>query len=68
LVKDEFYVASDASPIIEYTKNVVYLNDEEFAVLHRDGNLEIKTLGNIQKIALYPKAGNGFGENRKRWV
>jgi glucosamine--fructose-6-phosphate aminotransferase (isomerizing) len=47
--KGEFYVASDASPIIEYTKNVVYLNDEEFAVLHRDGNLEIKTLGNIQK-------------------
>lgn len=47
--KCEFYVASDASPIIEYTKNVVYLNDEEFAVLHRDGNLEIKTLGNIQK-------------------
>ena len=47
--KGEFYVASDASPIIEYTKNVVYLNDEEFAVLHRDGNLEIKTLGKIQK-------------------
>ncbi len=47
--KGEFFVASDASPIIEYTKNVVYLNDEEFAVLHRDGNLEIKTLGNIQK-------------------
>ncbi|MBK7587179.1 MAG: glutamine--fructose-6-phosphate transaminase (isomerizing) [Bacteroidetes bacterium] len=47
--KGEFFVASDASPIIEYTKNVVYLNDEEFVVLHRDGNLEIKTLGNIQK-------------------
>ena len=47
--KGEFFVASDASPIIEYTKNVVYLNDEEFAVLHRDGNIEIKTLGNIQK-------------------
>ncbi|HQW45500.1 MAG TPA: glutamine--fructose-6-phosphate transaminase (isomerizing), partial [Chitinophagaceae bacterium] len=47
--KGEFFVASDASPIIEYTKNVVYLNDEEFVVLHRDGNIEIKTLGNIQK-------------------
>lgn len=33
--KDEFFVASDASPIIEYTKNVVYLNDEEFAVLNK---------------------------------
>ena len=47
--KDEFFVASDASPIIEYTKNVVYLNDEEIAVLHRDGTLDIKTLGNITK-------------------
>jgi glucosamine--fructose-6-phosphate aminotransferase (isomerizing) len=47
--KWEFYVASDASPIIEYTKNVVYLNDEEFAVLNRNGQLDIKTLGNITK-------------------
>ena len=47
--KDEFYVASDASPIIEYTKNVVYLNNEEFAVLNRDGQLDIKTLGNVTK-------------------
>lgn len=47
--KGEFYVASDASPIIEYTKNVVYLNDEEFAVLNRNGKLDIKTLGNITK-------------------
>lgn len=47
--KGEFFVASDASPIIEYTKQVVYLNDEEFAVLNRDGKLDIKTLGNITK-------------------
>lgn len=46
---EEFFVASDASPILEYTKNVVYLNDEEMATLHRDGNLEVKTLSNIQK-------------------
>lgn len=47
--KDEFFVASDASPIIEYTKKVVYLNDEEFAVMDRNGKLDIKTLGNIEK-------------------
>lgn len=47
--QNEFFVASDASPIIEYTNNVVYLNDEEFAVLNRNGQLEIKTLGNIEK-------------------
>jgi glutamine---fructose-6-phosphate transaminase (isomerizing) len=47
--KEEFFVASDASPIIEYTKNVVYLDDEEIAILNRDGKLDIKTLGNIVK-------------------
>ena len=45
----EFYVASDASPIVEFTKEVVYLNDEEFAVLNRNGDMDIKTLGNITK-------------------
>jgi len=47
--KDEYFVASDASPIIEHTKKVIYLNDEEIAVLHRGGSLEIKTLGNVTK-------------------
>lgn len=47
--KDEFYVASDASPIVEYTKNVVYLNDEEIALMNRNGVLDVKTLGNISK-------------------
>lgn len=47
--KEEFFVASDASPIIEYTKNVVYLDDEEIAILNRNGKLDIKTLGNINK-------------------
>lgn len=45
----EFYVASDASPIVEFTKEVVYLNDEEFAVLNRNGEMAIKDLGNIKK-------------------
>ncbi len=45
----EFYVASDASPIVEFTKEVVYLNDEEFAVLNRNGSFDIMTLGNIKK-------------------
>ncbi|HYV95550.1 MAG TPA: glutamine--fructose-6-phosphate transaminase (isomerizing) [Chitinophagales bacterium] len=43
----EFFVASDATPIVEHTKNVVYLNDEEIAVMNRDGELTIKTIGNI---------------------
>lgn len=42
----EFYVASDATPIVGYTKNVVYLGDEEFAVLRKDGTFTIKTIKN----------------------
>lgn len=45
----EFYVASDATPIIEYTKNVVYLDDQEYAVVRRNGEFTVKTLGNVQK-------------------
>ncbi len=42
----ENFVASDASPIIEYTKKVVYLEDEEMAVITRDG-YEVSTLKNV---------------------
>ena len=42
----EFFMASDATPIIEHTKKVVYLNDEEIAVVTRDGELEVKTIAN----------------------
>lgn len=44
--QDEFFVASDATPIVEYTKNVVYLEDEEIAVVNRKGELAIKTIRN----------------------
>jgi glutamine---fructose-6-phosphate transaminase (isomerizing) len=52
---NEFYVASDASPIVEYTKKVVYLNDEEYAVMHLNGELEIRTIGNVEKSAFIQK-------------
>ncbi len=48
----EYFLASDASPLIEYTRNVVYLNDEEIAVVHRNGELIIKTIHN-EKITPY---------------
>ncbi len=47
--ENEFFVASDASPIIEYTNNVVYLDDQEYACISRDGSFFIKTLGNVEK-------------------
>lgn len=45
----EFFIGSDASSIIEYTKNVVYLDDQEYAVVNRDGSYSIRTLGNVEK-------------------
>lgn len=46
---DEFYIASDATPIVEYTKNVVYLEDEEIAFIERGKELKIKTIKNKKK-------------------
>src|SRR6195952_942075 len=43
--KGEYFVASDATPIVEYTKNVIYLNDNEIAYIHRD-ELLIKNIDN----------------------
>ena len=42
----ELLLASDATPIIEYTNRVVYLNDGEIATLKSDGTLSIKTISN----------------------
>ena len=44
--RDEYYIASDATPIIEYTNEVVYLEDGEIARLNCDEVLEIKTITN----------------------
>jgi len=41
---EDYFVASDASPIIEYTKNVVYLEDEQVAILRKGQELKIRNL------------------------
>ena len=46
---NEYFIASDASPIIEYTKNVIYLNDNEIAYIRRD-ELLIKNINNVVQI------------------
>jgi len=43
---DEYYIASDATPIIEYTKNVVYLEDEQIAIVDRKEGLRIISIHN----------------------
>ncbi len=47
--EDEYFIASDATPIVEYTKNVIYLNDNEIAYVERD-NLLIKNIDNTIQI------------------
>ena len=46
---DEYFVASDATPIIEYTDKVVYIGDEEIVTLRRNKPMKIMTIGNIEK-------------------
>jgi glucosamine--fructose-6-phosphate aminotransferase (isomerizing) len=43
--RGEFFMASDATPIVEYTRQVVYLNDGEIAIVEND-ELTIKTIDN----------------------
>lgn len=46
---NEFYLGSDATPIIEYTNKVVYLQEEEIAKMDRAGNLVITNLSNVKQ-------------------
>ena len=46
--EDEYYIASDATPIVEYTKNVVYLEDEQIAIVDRNKGLRIISIGNVE--------------------
>ena len=41
--KDEYFLASDATPIVEYTKSVIYLNDDDVAIIKKD-ELVLKTI------------------------
>jgi len=44
--EDEYFIASDATPIVEYTKNVVYLEDGEIAKINLKDGLKLKTIAN----------------------
>jgi glucosamine--fructose-6-phosphate aminotransferase (isomerizing) len=52
--KGEHFLASDASPIIEYTKEVVYVNDYEIAIIRPD-ELILKNLGNEKQTPFVTK-------------
>jgi glucosamine--fructose-6-phosphate aminotransferase (isomerizing) len=44
--QNEFFLASDATPIVEHTKKVIYVNDEQVVTMTRGGDLQIKNLRN----------------------
>ena len=46
----EFFIASDATPLIEYTRDVVYMNDEEIAIVEPGKKLQLKNLQNEESI------------------
>jgi len=46
--KDDFFLASDATPIIEYTNEVVYLDDQEIAII-KDNTLTIKNIEDVEQ-------------------
>ncbi|QTD36554.1 glutamine--fructose-6-phosphate transaminase (isomerizing) [Polaribacter batillariae] len=55
----EFFVASDASPFIEYTKDAIYLEDEEMAIIKLDKGIKVRKINddslvdaNIQELQL----------------
>ncbi|NCB24167.1 MAG: glutamine--fructose-6-phosphate transaminase (isomerizing) [Bacteroidia bacterium] len=47
--EDEYFIGSDATPLIEYTNQVIYVGDEEIVTIKRNEPLKIKTIGNIEK-------------------
>ena len=51
--KKEFFVASDATPFIEYTKNVIYLEEEHLAIIRCDRDITIRKINNDKVIKPY---------------
>jgi len=47
--ENEYFIASDATPIVEYTKEVIYLEEGEIAKLSLSNGIELKTIENIEK-------------------
>jgi glucosamine--fructose-6-phosphate aminotransferase (isomerizing) len=62
---DDFYLASDASPIVEYTQDVVYLNDEEIVSVKLGEKIKIKTIKNKNKTPYIQKLELNLSELEK---
>ncbi len=51
--EDEFFIASDASPFIEYTNNAIYLEDGEMAIVRRGKDVKIRNIKNDSLVDPY---------------
>jgi len=51
--EDEFFIASDASPFIEFTKNAIYLEDEEMAIVRRGKDIKIRKIKDDSPVDTY---------------
>ncbi len=51
--EDEFFIASDASPFLEYTKNAVYLEDEEMAIIRFHKGIKIRKIKDDSLVPTY---------------
>ena len=60
----EYFLASDATPIIEHTNHVVYLNDNDVAVVHRD-EITFKTIMNVKITPIIQNIDLDIGEIEK---
>lgn len=47
--EDEYFLASDATPIVEYTNQVVYIGDEEIVIIHRGQEIKYFSIANVEK-------------------
>ncbi len=60
----EYFIASDATPIVEYTKSVIYLNDDDVAILGKEG-LTLKTIKNDELTPKIQQVDLDIGEIEK---
>ena len=51
--EDEFFVASDATPFVEYTKNVIYLEEEHLAIIRRNKSIKIHKIQDDLEVEPY---------------
>ena len=63
--KDEFLIGSDATPIVEYTDRVIYLDDEQIAVMERDGSIRITDLRQVEVTPIVKKLELNLSEIEK---